>query len=106
MSEAAEAAEVEVTERRRTEPDPPRRRWPRTWRSRRSTRPRTPLAEAASRRRAGAEAEAEPRIEWQKKRVHEIAKAQGLSSKEVIAALKAAGVEAKRPPRASRRPTR
>jgi translation initiation factor IF-2 len=30
-----------------------------------------------------------------KKRVHEIAKAQGLSSKEVLAALKAAGVEAK-----------
>ena len=30
-----------------------------------------------------------------KKRVHEIAKAQGLSSKEVLAALKAAGIEAK-----------
>src|SRR5512144_583597 len=30
-----------------------------------------------------------------KKRVHEIAKAQGLSSKELLAALKAAGVEAK-----------
>ena len=30
-----------------------------------------------------------------KKRVHEIAKAQGLTSKELLAALKAAGVEAK-----------
>jgi len=30
-----------------------------------------------------------------KKRVHEIAKAQGVSSKELLAALKAAGVEAK-----------
>ena len=30
-----------------------------------------------------------------KKRVHEIAKAQGLSSKELLAALNAAGVEAK-----------
>ncbi|MGE5407313.1 MAG: translation initiation factor IF-2 N-terminal domain-containing protein, partial [Syntrophothermus sp.] len=30
-----------------------------------------------------------------KKRVHEIAKAQGLTSKEVLAALKAAGIEAK-----------
>ncbi|MGA8745554.1 MAG: translation initiation factor IF-2 N-terminal domain-containing protein, partial [Solirubrobacterales bacterium] len=30
-----------------------------------------------------------------KKRVHEIAKAQGLSSKELLAALQAAGVEAK-----------
>ena len=30
-----------------------------------------------------------------KKRVHEIAKAQGLSSKELLAALKSAGVEAK-----------
>ena len=30
-----------------------------------------------------------------KKRVHEIAKAQGLSSKELLAALKAAGIEAK-----------
>ena len=30
-----------------------------------------------------------------KKRVHEIAKAQGVSCKEVLAALKAAGVEAK-----------
>ena len=30
-----------------------------------------------------------------KKRVHEIAKAQGLESKEVLAALKSAGIEAK-----------
>ncbi len=30
-----------------------------------------------------------------KKRVHEIAKAQGVSSKELLAALKAAGIEAK-----------
>ena len=30
-----------------------------------------------------------------KKRVHEIAKAQGVSAKELLAALKAAGVEAK-----------
>ncbi|MGH2923335.1 MAG: translation initiation factor IF-2 N-terminal domain-containing protein, partial [Solirubrobacterales bacterium] len=30
-----------------------------------------------------------------KKRVHEIAKAQGLTSKELLAKLKAAGVEAK-----------
>ena len=30
-----------------------------------------------------------------KKRVHEIAKAQGLSSKELLAALKSAGIEAK-----------
>ncbi len=30
-----------------------------------------------------------------KKRVHEIAKAKGLTSKEVLAALKAAGIEAK-----------
>ena len=30
-----------------------------------------------------------------KKRVHEIAKAQGLTSKEVLAALNAAGIEAK-----------
>ena len=40
-----------------------------------------------------------------KKRVHEIAKAQGVTSKELLAALNAAGIEAKAAASRSRRPT-
>ena len=45
----------------------------------------------AGRRGAGGGAE----LAWPRKRVHEIAKAQGLTSKELLAALNSAGIEAK-----------
>ena len=96
--EPAADAERRPPRRSPTTTSSPRRPWPRTPRPRarsplrrprrwERTHPRNP------RPRARIPRGAVPRVP--KKRVHEIAKDQGLSSKEVLAALNAAGIEAK-----------
>src|SRR3954467_1647609 len=79
-------------------PSSPRRPWPRTPRPRARSPLRRPprwerLHPRSPRPRARIPRGAVQRVP--KKRVHEIAKQQGLSSKEVLAALNAAGIEAK-----------